>query len=693
MPSSITGPDPGAITIATPSNELLNAALAYAAKGWRVLPVHHPEATAPGRCSCMRADCTKPGKHPMLTDWPKRATTDPEMIRRWWDCWPLANVGLAMGDGLIDLECDPRHGGDVSLPLVEQRLGALPDTVTWISGGGGEHRLLRVPPNAPIRNGADLFRDLLGVLATGRSGIDLRSVGGFAVAPPSLHELGTRYRFGGLHPDAIEVAELPAAWLAALTAAPSRVNGTATAHDPIPEGRRNHTLAKYAGHLRRAGLSAEEMLPTLLTINGGRCKPPLPEDEVAKVAHSIDKYAPDQVTVAVIEDWASTTLDQPAHCPPSIRALGIAKPALRPALIDGVLRIGETMNVIAAPKVGKSWLVTDLALAVASGRPWLGAATERRDVLIIDNELHGETSANRIPKVANARGLSTDEYGDRLFVENLRGRLTDLLAMAPYFDRIPVGRYGLIVLDAFYRFLPTGSDENDNGSMASLYNAIDRHAERLGCSFALIHHSSKGNQSGKAITDVGAGAGAQSRATDSHLVLRPHEEPHAVVLDAAVRSWPPVQPQVLRWNFPVWNLAPDLDPNLLDTGRPRRQNDVAGEPPAKPLSVDDLIATCLGPEPRSHAAVIEAAIAAGCSERRATRLLEIALERGQAHRWPGARMALTQPLAGVDGDEPATVRDAVRALLRAEPELPTAKIAERCGVTSRYVRKLRQERR
>ena len=44
-------------------------------------------------------------------------------------------------------------------------------------------------------------------------------------------------------------------------------------------------------------------------------------------------------------------------------------PKLRPVLIHGFLRLGETMNIIAPPKTGKSWLVTDLALAVATGTP------------------------------------------------------------------------------------------------------------------------------------------------------------------------------------------------------------------------------------------------------------------------------------------------------------------------------------
>jgi azurin len=72
---------------------------------------------------------------------------------------------------------------------------------------------------------------------------------------------------------------------------------------------------------------------------------------------------------------------------------------------------GEIMNVIASPKMGKSWLVTDLALAVATGTPWLGYPTHRGEVLIIDNELHGQTTANRIPKVAMAHNVVVLQKG------------------------------------------------------------------------------------------------------------------------------------------------------------------------------------------------------------------------------------------------------------------------------------------
>jgi hypothetical protein len=330
--------------------------------------------------------------------------------------------------------------------------------------------------------------------------------------------------------------------------------------------------------------------------------------------------------------------------PKSIGQLMVEYPTLRDPVVHQLLRQGETMNIIAASKVGKSWLAADLALAIATWRPWLGEfQTETGEVLIIDNELHRETSAHRIPKVAQARGIPLSEYHDRVRVENLRGRLLDIHGLGRYFDALKPGRYRIIILDAFYRFMPRDTDENDNGAMANIYNVLDCYAERLGCSFVLIHHASKGNQSGKSVTDVGAGAGSQSRATDTHVIMRAHEEPGCVVFEAAVRSWPPVDPFCLRWAFPVWNPDPALDPTALRSDRQKR---APKEPPAPRPSraewtPEDFIEMFVSREPRAMSAVISEAVGVGLSERRARKLIQEAVDRRLAYRW---RYGANQPI-------------------------------------------------
>ncbi|QOJ00577.1 MAG: AAA family ATPase [Phycisphaeraceae bacterium] len=346
-------------------------------------------------------------------------------------------------------------------------------------------------------------------------------------------------------------------------------------------------------------------------------------DSLSEPAHSDHAYTTKQSTKA-------TEAPPPQFI--SVRQLMAACPALRPPVIDGLLREGETMNLIASPKTGKSWLVLDLAIAVATGRPWLGRfPTVAGDVLIIDNELHGETSANRIPKVAKARGLGTDEFADKVFIRNLRGGLQDIVSLGPYFRAIEPGRFRLIVLDAFYRFLPAGMDENANADMASLYNHIDRYAADLACAFVLIHHSSKGNQSGKSVTDVGAGAGSQSRATDAHLVLRPHEEPDVVVLDAAVRSWPPQESACLRWAFPVWDVADDLDPKRLKVETPRRRQRADRPSPPEDWTPERFVGAFMSGGPALRDEILMAA-AKDLSHAKASSMLKLAEARGLVQR-------------------------------------------------------------
>lgn len=192
---------------------MISTALNYAKRGWRVLPVHYP--TAEGRCSCGEAGCPAVGKHPMIGGWSDDATTEPTTIQRWYKSWPKANIGLAFGaeSGIVDIEVDPRSGGDRNLPRLEAKLGKLPATLSYRSGGGGRHRLYIYPHGQRIRKATHIGRDLLSIDPKKPTGIDIVSDGGQAVAPPSRHVSGKTYQWDD--PDA-EPVELPPAWVAYL---------------------------------------------------------------------------------------------------------------------------------------------------------------------------------------------------------------------------------------------------------------------------------------------------------------------------------------------------------------------------------------------------------------------------------------------------------------------------------------------
>ncbi|MEX2288270.1 MAG: AAA family ATPase [Planctomycetaceae bacterium] len=239
-------------------------------------------------------------------------------------------------------------------------------------------------------------------------------------------------------------------------------------------------------------------------------------------------------------------------------------PTLHSPILDGLLREREVLNIVSVSKVGKSWLTYGLALSIVTGRNWFGRfPTSPGRVLIIDNELHRPTLAHRIAAVAEAMGISVDQFAENIEIWPMRGKARSIVEISVALRAIEPGTFKLIAVDAKYRCLPGGTSENDNAAETSFYNTVDSIAELTGAAVALIHHSTKGSQTDKRITDVGAGAGAQSRAADSHLVLREHEEADAVVLEAAVRSFAQVQPLTLRWAFPLWVPDDTLDPAML----------------------------------------------------------------------------------------------------------------------------------
>ncbi|HZU76946.1 MAG TPA: DUF3987 domain-containing protein, partial [Dehalococcoidia bacterium] len=64
------------------------------------------------------------------------------------------------------------------------------------------------------------------------------------------------------------------------------------ADDAIPEGRRNATLWSMAGAMRRKGFDEPAILAALRSTNARRCAPPLPDADVADIAHRICAYEP-----------------------------------------------------------------------------------------------------------------------------------------------------------------------------------------------------------------------------------------------------------------------------------------------------------------------------------------------------------------------------------------------------------------
>ena len=287
------------MTTATTTNSLA-AALGYADRGWPVIPLH---TVRDGRCSCGKAKCDSPGKHPHTTHGLKDASTDERIIRQWWKRWPDANVGVVTGgrSGIVAIDIDPRHGGEDSLAGLERDHGELPETVEAITGGGGRHILF------PHPGGYVKSRNVT-------PGIDVKADGGYIVVEPSLHASGRRYAWEiSHHPEDTDLAPMPG-WVLELVrekraraAGPVSDNGQAS---PVSEGERNVHLTSLGGSMRRRGMSEAAIRAALREENRQSCQPPLDYAEVDRIAASVSKYDPadDQGSIGLIRRLAEAIL-------------------------------------------------------------------------------------------------------------------------------------------------------------------------------------------------------------------------------------------------------------------------------------------------------------------------------------------------------------------------------------------------
>ena len=154
-------------------------------------------------------------------------------------------------------------------------------------------------------------------------------------------------------------------------------------------------------------------------------------------------------------------------------------PKLREPIIEGLLRRGETANIIASTKVGKSWMAADLGMAVATGTKWLKQLnTEAGKVVYIKLELHPETFAGRLRRIAEFREYDIEGLNSSFYAICLRGTGKTIFSLGSIVDALP-SDVSVIVLDAWYRLLPSGMSKNDNAAMVGLYNHLDAYAKLL----------------------------------------------------------------------------------------------------------------------------------------------------------------------------------------------------------------------
>jgi hypothetical protein len=503
-------------------------AIEYARRSWDVFPL-------------------RPGyKAPLTPHGHLDATTDLARVADWWTANPAAGIGLALkASGLVAIDCDPRNGGTDSYDALVDEHGRLPDTLTSITGGGGWHRIYRRP------DGVELDPHPA-------PGIDVKT-DGYIILPPSLHPSGQPYQWeASSSPGDVDVAELSPGWTGALAR-----NGSTSAlalydqGEAIASGARDNTLYRLACRLRAQGLSEAAILGAISAENTERCRPPLPERDLGRIASSA---ATKPLGVPAGEVRRASA--QANAAPLGTRVADVDREEVT-WLWPGRIPFGKLTVLDGDPGLGKSMASLDIAARVTRGDPMPDGTVPDSmpgvgcPVLLIGAEDGiGDTIRPRLEAAGADLTLAVSlslvpcpDGSQRLFtvpddVELLRRCIKDQGAT-------------LVIIDPLMAHLAEKTNSWRDQDVRRALTPLAKVAEETGVAIILIRHLNKGS-GGSAVYRGGGSIGIVAQARSGLLVAKDPEDEAYRVLAATKHNLAPA-PASLRYRIADGDLGPRVD--------------------------------------------------------------------------------------------------------------------------------------
>jgi hypothetical protein len=465
-------------------------------------------------------------KVPTIKGWPEKATTDLDQLEKWFGSGDR-NIGVATGaSGLIVVDTDQKGvDGDANLrALAGKHVADLDNTFVVESPTGSRHYYFR----------GDLVRNSVGLLAPA---VDIRSRGGYVVAPGSVSDKGT-YRVIRNLPiasipqwliDAIAKAYVQAERVE-LTAVVELDTPTAQATaitylstiEPAIEGEGgNDQTYKVACRLKDLGLSADGALDAMDLYSdwNARCVPPWDRDELAEViehAYSYGENSPGSASIDLEFDEIPDDIvigPEPEEKPRdkivflTDDEIKSGKGKRREYIIKGVLAKGDLAAIIGHPGVGKSLLAPYLGRRVATGDLAFGRRTRKGGVFYVAVE-DPTGMTERVEALQTVLGMAP---GFELVcgISNLAAKNSPDLKVL--LEAVKERRPVLTIIDTLAMAFP-GIDENSAEGMGRVLT-VGKMLAKYGTAVVYIHHDTKTGG------DSGRGHGSFDGALDMRLYL------------------------------------------------------------------------------------------------------------------------------------------------------------------------------
>ncbi len=422
----------------------------------------------------------------------------------WTKKYPKANRGLVTGaiSGVIVLDVDPKRHGQQAL-----QGRALPPTRTVQTPSGGWHYYF-AHPGHPVPCVPDLL-----------PGVDLKGDAGYVLVPPSSID-GRAY--------ALVVDEPPAPmpdWLReAIAAHQAPRNGQARMTESeittllrgVPEGQRDKTAVRLAGHLLAKRLPTNEVLELLRTWNM-RNTPPLDDAALRKCVVSIDRA------------------EQRKHAPavlPALVPMHTVTPEAVTWLWKPYLPRGKVIGVSGDPEAGKTFLMLATATHLSRGVPLPGEKSLRpaeRTLYLTAEDGIADTLATRLHTMDADLQQIVCLAGRVVAGVREDGAISLSKDLALLRAAVLDVRPALVVFDPIQGFLGSEVDMHRTNQVRPVLTSLQRLAEEFDFTAVLVGHLTKGARD-RALYRVMGSIDFAAHARSVLLIARDPNTPHQRVL-------------------------------------------------------------------------------------------------------------------------------------------------------------------
>lgn len=502
---------------------MLDAALSWAARGFRVFPLAEGTKDKP------------------LCKFTQEASSDAALIRAWWSD-PMTgairnhNIGvLTTGMVVVDIDVKDGKPGFESWARLDGRF----DTLAVLTPSGGVQLYYSGPDSAGRQGKYGLGE-----------GIDLRSHGNYVVAPGSFTVAAPNAKEGPytLLLD-LPVVPVPAAVAVRLKPPLTRDNAASYTLDETPglvaraiaflqsdqapaavEGENgDDTTYRVACRLRDLGVSEQAAFALLLTHWNDRCDPPWEPDDLNVKVENAYNYATGALGQMSPETHFADLQIPPVPAPAPVDTQSVFRfgnaldPVVippRPWLMTRMLLRGQITMLVGPGSVGKSVLALTIAAHLAMGQPFLdykpkyGAARS----IVYDEEDDVAEMSRRLWAICHEYNFDFDFVRNEIALvsrNELAFRLTtndppsmNAAHVQALVDAAKDPRVGLVALGPFVSIHSTAED--DNVKMAFVMGVAREIAEATNVAIMIGHHVSKPNGAASRAGDANTSRGASA---------------------------------------------------------------------------------------------------------------------------------------------------------------------------------------